>query len=227
MGLGGFFAGEAASIVAFRFHKASCVVVGTFNIYILHPEWLVRRGVIERGMEVGVETNLTRPGLRLRFPQQKALWSISPDRLSIETDDSTFDCGQMIAKVLRILRETPVFAVGNNVHFRADLADVEHLPQSLRDFPVTDSTALQLELAQRTLHAGFRRAENETINLQVAIKGAELELPVNVHYAVGSSDDPNDAAPKAAERFFADRAETESLAIHFLGVTIDHVGNSV
>ncbi len=88
-------------VVFFRFQKASCVVVGTFNIHILHPQWLARRGLIQQGLEIGVETNLTRPGIRLRFPEHGALWSISPDRLVIETDHAAFDCGQLAAHVLR------------------------------------------------------------------------------------------------------------------------------
>lgn len=50
--------------MALKFEKASCVVVGTFNIYILRPQWLAKHEIIETGTEVGIETNLTQPGFR-------------------------------------------------------------------------------------------------------------------------------------------------------------------
>lgn len=212
--------------MAFRFQKASCVVVGTFNVHILHPQWLLRRGIIEQGLEVGIETNLTRPGLRLRFLQQNALWSISPDRLVIETHDAVFDCGQMVARVLRILRETPVFAVGNNLHCVAEPAEAGHLPRVLREFPEADGISPPRQIAQRTLHLAVNRGENETINLQVAIKNEEIELLSNVHYGLGASEDPNATAVAAAERFFVDCAESKLLTEQTFGVSINHDGDN-
>jgi hypothetical protein len=212
--------------VAFRFQNAGCVVVGSFNIHILHPQWLVKWGIIEKGLEVGIETNLTRPGLRLRFPQQEALWSISPDRLVIETQDPAFDCGRTVAKVLAILRETPVFAIGNNVNYTAELAEAEQLPGTFREFPQTAEVPAEFEFAQRTLHFAVNRGENETINVQVAIKDEETELLGNAHYSVGNNEDPNAAAVAAAERFFSDRVETESVVRRLFGVVIEHDGDN-
>lgn len=209
----------------FRFQKASCVVVGTFNIHILHPQWLVSRGIIEKDLEVGIESNLTRPGLRLRFPQQGALWSITPDRLVIETQDAALDCGGTIARVLGILRETPLFAIGNNLHCTAEFPGADALPERLRQLYQVDSVPPPLKVAQRTFHLAVERAENELINLQVAVKGDEIELLGNVHYGLAGVEDPNGAAVVAAERFFADRAAAELLANQALGVSISHDGN--
>jgi hypothetical protein len=208
--------------VVFRFQKASCVVVGTFNIHILHPQWLARRGIIQQGLEIGVETNLTRPGIRLRFPEHGALWSISPDRLVIETDDAVFDCGQLAAHVLRILPETPVFGLGNNLHCVADPGEAGNLPRVLREFPEADGGSPPLETVQRTLHWAFSRGEHETINLQLAMKDEEIELLSNVHYGTGASDEPNVATVAAAERFFADCVESMRLAERAFGVIIHH-----
>ena len=206
----------------FRFQKASCVVVGTFNIHILHPQWLVSRGIIEKDLEVGIESNLTRPGLRLRFPKLGALWSISPDRLVIETQDAALDCGGTIARVLGILRETPLFAVGNNLHCTAEFPGADGLSERLRQLYQLDGVPPPLKVAQRTLHLAVERAENELINLQVAVKGEEMEMLGNVHYSLAGSDNPNGAAVAAAQRFFADRAGAESLAKQVWGVSISH-----
>ena len=212
--------------MAFRFHKASCVVVGTFNIYIFHPQWFARHKIFEEGMEVGFETNLTRPGFRFRFPKSEATWSVAPDRLVIETEEPGCDCGARIAHVLRILPETPLVAIGNNVHYQADLSERETLSEAIRTFPQTESPTPGQPVVQRTFHVGIKRSEYETVNLQIAIKEDSLELTCNVHRELGNRKDFNEAAIAAAERFFEDRAESKSLAQHFLGTAIDYAPDS-
>src|ERR1041385_1694041 len=48
-------------LLAFRFEKASCLVLGTFNTYILHPRWLADRQIIDKGTEVQIEMNFEEP----------------------------------------------------------------------------------------------------------------------------------------------------------------------
>jgi len=208
--------------VAFRFQKASCVAVGTFNMYILHPQWLAKHEIIEPGTEVGIETNLTQPGFRFRFPDRKATWNVTPNRLVIESQDPGLDCGAAIARVLRILPETPLFALGNNVHYRADLSELEHLSAAIRDYPRTAAPASGQSVARRTFHVAVKRTDLETVNLQVSFKEEEIELACNVHTDVGKHDKPNEAAVAAAECFFDHRAECKALAQHFFGTSIDH-----
>jgi len=208
--------------VAFRFQKASCVAVGTFNMYILHPQWLAKYEIIEPGTEVGIETNLTQPGFRFRLPDRKATWNVTPNRLVIESPDPGFGCGDTIARILKILPETPLFALGNNFHYQAELSERDNLSASIRDFPETDPLTEEQSVLQRTFHAGVRRSERETINLQVALKEEGIELACNVHHELSDRENASEAAVAAAERFFEDRAEVEALAQHFFGATIEH-----
>ena len=208
--------------MAFRFQKASCVVVGTFNMYILHPQWLAKHEIIETGMEVGIETNLTQPGFRFRFPEDKAIWSVAPNRLAIESQDPKTDCGETAAKILRALPETPLFALGNNVHYQAELSERENLSSSIRDFPETEPPTKEQSVLQRTFHAGVKRSERVTVNLQIALKEDGIELACNVHNELGNSENANEVAVAAAERFFDDRAEVKALAQRFFGTSIDH-----
>ena len=53
--------------VAFKFQEASCVVVGTFNIYIIRPDWLGKLGLIPEGAIGKIERPLDQPGMRLSF----------------------------------------------------------------------------------------------------------------------------------------------------------------
>ena len=212
--------------MAFRFEKASCVVVGTFNMYILHPQWLIKNKFIDDPIEVGFETSLARPGFRFRFEKAKIIWNVAPDRLTIETQDPQVDCGKAIADILRILPHTPLFALGNNTHYQADSSEFATLSQPIRDFPRTESPTPDNKVVQRTFHVGIKRAEQETVNLQIAIKENSIELACNVHVDLGGRGTPSDSAIAAAERFFGDRVESKLLAQHFFGTAIDHAPNS-
>lgn len=210
------------TLVAFRFEKASCVVVGTFNMYILHPQWLAKHKIIEEGTEVGIETNLTQPGFRFRFPKNKAIWSVAPHRLAIESQDPKTDCGETVAKILRVLPETPLFALGNNVHYQAKLSELENLSEAIREFPRTESPTPEQAVAQRTFRMGVKRGEHETVNVQISLEDDCVKLACNVHAELGNREDADDAAVDAAKRFFDDRAEVKDLAQHFFGTSIDH-----
>ena len=212
--------------MVFHFEKASCVVVGTFNMYILHPQWLVRNKIIDDPIEVGFETNLARPGFRFRFEKDRSVWSVAPDRLTIETEDPQVDCGKPIAKILQVLSHTPLLALGNNNHYRADLSDLETLSESIREFPRTESPTPDHKVVQRTFHVGIKRTEHEAVNLQIAVKEDFIGLACNVHTNLGGSETPSDRAIAAAERFLDDRAESKSLAQHFFGAAINHAPNS-
>ncbi len=208
--------------MAFRFEKASCVVVGTFNMYILHPQWLAKHKIIEEGTEVGIETDLTQPGFRFRFPKSKAVWSVAPHRLAIESQDPETDCGEAVAKILKVLKETPLFALGNNVHYQAELSERENLSPSIREFPETEPPTKEQSVLQRTFHAGVKRSERVTANLQIALKEDGIELGCNIHNELGNFENANEVAVAAAERFFDERAEVKALAQHFFGTSIDH-----
>lgn len=212
--------------MAFHFEKASCVVVGTFNMYILHPQWLVRNKIIDDPIEVGFETNLARPGFRFRFENTKTIWDVTPDRLTIETQNPQFDCGKTIVNILGKLPHIPLFALGNNTHYQADLSEFAMLSQSIRDFPRIESPTLPNRVVQRTFHVGIKRTEQETVNLQIAIKENSIELACNVHVDLGGCEPPSDPAIAAAKRFFDDRVESKLLAQHFFGTAIDHAPNS-
>lgn len=212
--------------MAFRFQKASCVVVGTFNMYILHPQWLADRDIIERGMEVGIETNLAQPGFRFQFPKYKATWRVEPTRVVIETQDPQTDCGTFVAKVLGTLPHTPLFALGNNAVYEVDLSERDTLAPAIRDFPWPDSPDEGQTVAQKTFHVGVKRAEHEATNLQLAIQEDKIELTCNVHTKLEGRSDACAVAIAAAKRFFEDRACSKTLAQHFFGTSIDHGSNN-
>ncbi len=211
--------------MAFLFKKASCVVVGTFNIYILNPQWLAKHGLIEKGMGVLMETNLAQPGFRFQLSDQHVTWNIAPHQIAVETDDAEVDCGAKIGGVLGALPETPLFALGNNVVYRADLAELESLPQPIREFPFVESSNAADKVVQRTFHFGVKHDQHRTTNLQVSIREDEVELLCNVHTELRDRDTRTCAIP-AAKKFFEDRASAKALAQHFFGTGIEYASSN-
>jgi len=211
--------------VAFQFRKASCVVVGTFNIYILHPQWLTKHGIVAEGTELAIETNLSQPGFRFQFPNSRSTWSIAPVRIGVESQDPDMDCGRVVASILRALPETPLLALGNNVVYQADLGELATLSAAIRDFPRNQRADEGEMVVQRTFHAGVKHGENATFNLQLSLTADSVELVCNVHTALESLADANAAAVAAAEQFIENRRRSRTLAQHFFGASIHDDSN--
>lgn len=212
--------------MAFHFKNASCVVLGTFNMYIIHPRWLARHEIIDKGAEVGIQTNLTEPGFRFLLPKHKTTWTVAPDRIVIESDDPTVDCGRLVAAVLRKLPETPLRAIGNNAVYEADSAEAAALTQPLRDFLQTGCTANGEAVLQHSFFVAAKLGEQREANLQMSVEQGRLELGCNVQTELRGLEDASIAC-QAAEHFFEDRSAMEPLMLHFFGARIDHgTGNT-
>lgn len=195
--------------------------MGTFNIYILHPQWLARHGLIEKGTGVLMETNLAQPGFRFRLSNDCITWTIAPNQIAVETEDQGVNCGKTIAAVLEALPETPLFGLGNNVVYRADLAELETLPEPIRNFSRVQSPNADGNVVQRTFHVGIKHDEHRFTNLHVLIKEEEIELLCNAHTELRDRDIRTTAIP-AAKRFFEDREAMKTPAQYFFGMGIEH-----
>lgn len=194
-------------------------------MYILHPPWLTKHEIIEAGTEFSIETNLARPGFRFRFPTYEAVWSIAPDRIAAESTSRKTDCAQMVAKVLRALPETPLFAIGNNVVYAATLDELSALSHTIRDFGQPESPHDGETVVQRSFHVAVKRGEGKVANLQLSIKEEAIELGGNLHTKLDGVEDASKEAIAAAERFFQDRDSAKGLAEHFFKVKIGHDAN--
>ena len=186
-------------------------------MYIFHPQWLVQRNVIDEGTEIGIETNVRQPGFRFRLPKFQARLHVAPTQLVVESQDPSFNCGEVVAKALEKLPETPVFALGNNAFYKAEPSEAENLSPAIREFPLAKPPSPTQSLSQRTFHAAIKRGEHEIVNVQIALKDDLIELACNVHTELESRPRPSEAAAIAARRFFNDRMEAQSLAQHYFG----------
>ncbi len=206
--------------MAFRFKNASCVVLGTFNMYIVQPKWLADMKIIPKGIAVTIASKLDEPGFMLLSPKLGSKWVVAPNRILIETERATEDCGASMAKVLKSLPWTPLAGIGNNANFRAPLSELPSLAKNLRNAP---DVPVGYEMAQRSFHVAFSQ-DNRVINVQLAITKEALELTTNVHHELGGAErkEASKIAQAAASNFLQDRKEVEDLIEHVFKLRIDN-----
>ena len=201
----------------FKFANSNCVVIGTFNIYIIQPHWLSEVEIIPTGTNVAIQADMRSPGFKFKASgDDDLLWSVRPDRLTVQSKQFDIDCGKPIAEVLKHLPWTPVVAVGCNVAFRAplDLFDkVSHLFSS-------HSVADDYKLAQKTWHRGIKR-DHLVFNIQLAVRDDSIDLSLNTHTEAKKDltiRESNQIARESCNSFIEQRDEAIKLAQSLLNV---------
>src|SRR5690606_24730547 len=108
-----------ADTVAFQLTESACVILGSFNIYAIRPEWLNAVGLLPAASELKFETKLDQPGFRLTSPKLSATWIVQPNRLTLTSDlDRGVDgCAKTAEVILETLPWTPFHAIGWNFTF--------------------------------------------------------------------------------------------------------------
>lgn len=205
--------------MAFKFKKATCVVAGTFNMYVIQPPWLAKLEILPKGSEVSIGTDLNEPGFRYIPTKGPFRWFVTPNRIEVETRDSEADCGIPVASVLAALPWTPLVALGNNSIYTAPLEDLGRLREEFRCSPQSPEG---YSLKQRSLHFGLSR-DGAVTNLQLSFTLEELELSFNVNTELRKRESAD--AQVAARRFLQDRRDTEFLIQKLLGLSVEY-GNS-
>jgi len=212
--------------VSFRFKTAAAVAVGTFNIYIVQPNWLAQIGILDENTRVKIESDFTRPGFRFSVPNDPIQWNVRPDRLVLEATDIGTDCGGPLAKVLRTLRWTPLTGVGANFEYEADWELLSRLRCKLPDCPAPKG----FEEGQKTWHAAFARG-SEVFNFQVSAnpkpKGADkkkvVTLSLNVHTEISQEKEQTKAselAQLACRQFIQHGKDAVLIAQDLVGIEL-------
>ena len=201
--------------MAFRFKRSNCVLVGTFNMYIIQPPWLAKRGIIPK-VNVTLESKLNEPGFRFSSSKLRTRWVVTPGRIDVESEDPQEDCGDAMAKVVHALPETPLIALGNNAFYEAPLGDPLALPEDLRD---SRAVPPGYSLVQSTQHFALKRGESIT-NIQLAITDKSFEIATNVHTELRDRD--STFTEEVARRFLADRLDSERLITQLFNVRVMH-----
>lgn len=216
--------------MAFRFNKASCVVVGTLNIYIIQPHLLLEIKAIENLENpedaIEFETDFSQPGFRFAFPEKKLRCTVRPDRFIAESDVANIDCGGVVGKLVTTLKWTPFKALGINSQFStADPDDIQKL--CAKWIPVfTNSTVSSIK--QRSVHAAVSVGDS-LVNLQIAIKGNVAEFSANSHFQLDNRGDRNaiaNVAEKVTNDFFEWRRTAQSLASQLFDLEFENANDN-
>lgn len=207
--------------MTFKFHEASCVIVGTFNIYIIRPDWLGKIGVLPEGSQVKIESQLDQPGFRFSSPNLGARWTVLPNRLILETDNPDEDCGETADRILECLPWTPLMGLGCNVAYRGDASAVDAWEEKTA-FPPTQLPDA-CELNQRTWYVGVKRGE-QLFNLQMSELEDCIEVRANVHTELRNRD--IESIRETARQFLQHRQSSLSLVRDIFKARIEDATNN-
>lgn len=162
--------------MSFKFKKASCVVVGAFNVYVFQPSFFVQNEIVETGTKTTILGDFSQPGFRVSFENYPLVWVIRPDRILIETTDQSADCGKIVGTVLKTLPWTPVSAVGVNFEFQTTEDEFQTMGKS-QNLPNIESS---YQIVQRAIHVAISDGP-QVFNLGLARTDEGVDFAINVH----------------------------------------------
>lgn len=191
-----------------KLERINCIAIGRFNIHIIEPKWLAEQGILEPGLEIGVETNVKQPGLRITYHEEKVRWVITPSCLIIETTDLDYDCSSVMTKVLKTLRHTPLDAIGKNYDFTVDkaLVDKAGLFDRLKGQKFPSSFKNGSMGCRWTLKKG-----GHDFNLQINMNDETTTVHVNVHRELSCESLPPERAVESLGLFNEHLKDAEAL----------------
>jgi hypothetical protein len=200
------------------------VIIGHFNPFILHPNWLTETGILSsREFTLNMKFDQAGRGGGLGFEQAGTNWSVSFSRLQISGPDASKVDPNWLVAVLNKLPHTPVSAVGHNIHFRAPRAELQDRLPSLGsamsgDFDFGGNSELEstkwsaLYRRQDTAGSGLHKLMVEVEQTQ-----ADVRLHVNFHRDVGNAEQ----AAFALQKIEFDRSQCKDMLSAALGVEIE------
>ncbi len=189
----------------------SCVVAGSMNPGIIHPEWLRKENILtgEEAWELEfVELGAPTPAFR----DSKLMWQCRYDRM-IVTSLKDADAGESVALVLEKLSHTPITAVGNNFHFKLSRAeDRTRLFKEMLSQPFESLASRKLPPISST--ATFQIGRNDALlNLTLESSKADVHtLVFNYHRPANSAAN----ATGAARQWKNDRSDAHEVLSIFL-----------
>lgn len=210
--------------MTFRFKSSQCVVLGTFNMYIIQPQWLMDRRIIPKSREIKVQANLDEPGIQFTAPGGSQHWLVTPTKLTVLTPDPEVDCGLEVAKVLQKLPWTPLIAIGNNVEYQAKRTDasqqVRHIAKAIVPSGLKKLGSLHSSACSMSIQRG-----DQLFNLNLVLDEEHVGLRMNVHTELKGK--PGTFAREVAEASVNQRRHAEKLARSIFGAKFAQKADNV
>ncbi len=185
--------------------EASIVVLGSFNPRIFHPEWFIRKGIIEEWDFSEDKTIVVVPDMaQLALPDQRDLLVLlNKYQLKSSMASNYSSLKDLVSSTFAILPETPVTSMGMNFHSIIKISDLDHwksFGQKLAPREtwigaigyvndLDDTKQLELGLWDMTMNIprnddlkGFMRAR---LNVEGSTKARTIRFSMNSHVELG------------------------------------------
>lgn len=177
--------------------ETSLVIAGAWNVAILTPDWVLKYGLQKKGEERVQIFFPAGPGTVFEFPRyalEDFSFVVRPEALILSPPELAPPKLKIVedaaARMLDVLKHTPVTGVGHNFQFR----DEKPLPQHLAVFTaarqdIADKIPDGWTSAASTLATSFMNATgNVVVNIQRAFDAGIVTIKFNFHYPVSSVD---------------------------------------
>lgn len=108
--------------------ELSCIFLGDFNPAIFHPSWLVQKGLIKETEGDNAEIKIV-SNSAAAFSIESAEFEITQSRFLIKTSNESYfeSLKDLTYSIFKILKETPLDALGVNHIFHFELSDEKYL----------------------------------------------------------------------------------------------------
>jgi hypothetical protein len=193
--------------VPLSLETAQTLALGPFNPHIITPEWLVKHKVCE---DAEVEIRFIPLSQGLAFGFKDVQWHIDSRLLMVASRKE--NCGEFVARVVRLLPHTPVRAVGNNFHYACGKAEWGRSPLPM----IGESRSGGLDefgRVEQTRWACVIRRDDVRAELTVAEDEPGMAVLFNFHRETKSAEE----ACTAAGHFESDHRWSQEMLRRFFG----------
>jgi len=155
--------------------------------------------------------------MRLSAVSLPVRWLVLPTGITIETEDEGTNCGEIISRVVDILKHTPLQAIANNTMFQAPVSE----PSVSAVYDCFERMQLPSNVSIKTKGVAFAVMHGDTqFNLSVFLSDDAVLIGTNAHTPL-----PAPAPEKAAavarsffeHRSFAKRMLADLFRAEFAG----------
>lgn len=187
----------------------SVVIVGKWNRYILTPEW-VGKNIFEKE-EIEVEFPINKPELSPRYKSDNIIFLPAIHRCQFIAQEP-YDNNDLLEKIcilsnklVKILKYTPLSAIGVNFGFEEDISNFSRLEIfSLND--QSDFSDQNFEISFTEIKRQLK-INNKLLNLSLSHNNEKVFIDFNFHYTVDNAE--------SAEIILSNKLFSENKAIVF------------
>ena len=167
--------------------RSSFVVVGKWNTAILSPKWVADEIFGVANIEVSVPVMGSGPP---KYKADSFELVVAPEKIifvPLNQDDEVLrKIESAAAKMLKILRYTPISAFGENFHFESEVAEIEDGIEDILNLRDDGKLASKGAIRQKSIKRTLDRPDH-FLNLTLD-KNDRYHLGFNYHYSITDAE---------------------------------------